>query len=104
MRETVVRIVNCDREAGYGSQPKPPNTLIGKRVMVGRPLIGYSGYWVEYKGKKYVLLACEINKCSYYEKDGLTHTDRMSITGNCGPECPLLSSTEIKGKKRGDKK
>lgn len=91
----VVRIVGCDRAAGFGCEPKPPTSLLGKRVTVGRPLINTLGYWVEYKNKKYVLLNCEINECPYYGKK-LGHTEVMVIGGSCGADCPMVSKTKVK--------
>lgn len=94
-RRLVRRIVDCDRMAGFGSQPKPPKTLMGKRVTLWRPLIAYYAHSVKYNGKIYVLLNCEIDKCRHYDAKKLNHMNVIDIAGSCGSMCPLVSKTKV---------
>lgn len=48
----VKKIINADRVVGYGGVRKPPKYLLGKTIIVTRPLINWNGYWVCYIFKR----------------------------------------------------
>lgn len=59
-KELVRYVANVDRVAGYSTSEPPPKDIVGKKVELGRPLINTHGYWIEYKGEKYVILHAEV--------------------------------------------
>jgi hypothetical protein len=47
----VHKIVDADRSAGWGTQEKPPELLIGKDVKIKRDLINWHGHIATHDGK-----------------------------------------------------
>jgi hypothetical protein len=51
----VIKIINANRQAGWGIVERPPDSWIGRVGMITRPLINWDGYWVIFyikRGKK----------------------------------------------------
>lgn len=52
-------LLDSDRHAGYGMQHPPPKEIIGLHFTPTRALIKNHAYWIEHKGKKYVIYHAE---------------------------------------------
>ena len=64
-RVKVVKILDADRAAGYGSCDKPPKRLVGKIGTIRRPLVHWDGFWVSFGRGKEVKMGWNSSRTEY---------------------------------------